>query len=181
MIAIAAVEANWGIGLAGELLADLPGDRRYFREHTLHKVVVMGRKTLESLPGGRPLPSRVNIVLSRNLSPRADCEVVSSFAHCLARLARHDPADVYIAGGAEIYRQFLPYCEACLITRIEAKLPADVFFADLDADGAFARVFESEAQSESGFTYRFTRYERKNAVARALPQRSENENGGCNG
>ncbi|MDR2088857.1 MAG: dihydrofolate reductase [Clostridiales Family XIII bacterium] len=167
MTAIAAVERNWGIGLAGGLLADLPADRGYFRGHTLHKIVVMGRKTLESLPGGRPLPARTNIVLSRNPSFRADCEVFSSFEACLARLARENPKDVYIAGGAEIYGRFLPHCDACLITKIDADLPADSFFADLDADGAFACVWESAPQSENGFVYRFARYERKGAAAPA--------------
>ncbi|MDR1572942.1 MAG: dihydrofolate reductase [Clostridiales Family XIII bacterium] len=177
MIAIAAADENLGIGFEGKLLADLPGDRRYFREYTLNKVVVMGRKTLESLPGGRPLPSRVNIVLSRNPAFRADCEVFSSFERCLARLAHLDRDAVYIAGGAEIYRQFLPYCDACLITRIEAKLPADAFFADLDADGAFECVFESAPQSENGFVYRFTRYVRKGAPASAFPQGNRGGNG----
>jgi dihydrofolate reductase len=177
MIAIAAADENWGIGFAGGLLADLPGDRGYFREHTLNKVVVMGRKTLESLPGGVPLPSRVNVVLSRNPSFRADCELFPSFESCLARLARLDPAEAYIAGGAEIYRLFLPYCDVCLITRIEAKLPADAFFENLDAGGAFARVWESAPRSENGFVYRFTRYERRGAAARAsgpVAQGSEN-------
>jgi dihydrofolate reductase len=175
MIAIAAMDENRGIGFAGKLLADLPGDRGYFRDRTLHKVVVMGRKTLESLPGGKPLPSRVNIVLSRNSSFRADCEVFSSFEGCLARLSRFNSEDVYIAGGAEIYKLFLPYCVSCLITRLEATLPADAVFAELDADGAFECVFESAPQSENGFTYRFTRYARKGAPAIALPQ------GGVNG
>jgi dihydrofolate reductase len=161
MTAIAAVDRRWGIGLAGGLLADLPGDRGYFREHTLHRLVVMGRKTLESLPGGKPLPARENIVLSRNPLFHADCEVYASLDACLARLARSEPADVYVAGGAEIYRLFLPHCDACLITKIDAILPADSFFADLDADGAFACVWEGEPRSENGFTYRFTRYERR--------------------
>jgi dihydrofolate reductase len=176
MTAIAAVDRNRGIGFAGGLLADLPGDRRYFREQTLNKVVVMGRKTLESLPGGRPLPARVNVVLSRNPLFRADCEVFSSFERCLAYLAGFDSQAVYIAGGADIYRQFLPYCDTCLLTRIEAELPADRFFADLDAGGAFVRVWESGPQSENGLTYRFTRYERR--AAGAVPQSG---NGGGNG
>jgi dihydrofolate reductase len=159
--AIAAADARWGIGFEGGLLADLPGDRTYFRECTLNKIVVMGRKTLESLPGGRPLPSRTNIVLSRNALFRADCEIFSSFGDCVSRLASADPSAVYIAGGAEIYAQFLPYCDECLITKIEALLPADSFFPNLDEDGAFECVWESEPQSENGFTYRFTRYVRK--------------------
>ena len=164
MIAIAAVDKNWGIGLAGGLLADLPGDRGYFRERTLGKIVVMGRKTLESLPGAEPLPARTNLVLSRDPAFRADCEVFRSLEDCLARLARSAPSDVYIAGGAEIYRLFLPYCDTCLITRIDAELPADSFFADLDADGAFVRVWEDAPRSENGFTYRFTRYARATAL-----------------
>jgi dihydrofolate reductase len=163
MIAIAAADTRWGIGLGGDLLADLPGDRAYFRECTLGKIVVMGRKTLESLPGGKPLPSRVNIVLSRNPLFRADCEVFSSFDDCVSRLSASASGSVYIAGGAEIYRQFLPYCDECLITKIEAAFAADSFFPNLDADDAFECVWESETLSENGFMYRFTRYARKDS------------------
>ncbi|MDR1246547.1 MAG: dihydrofolate reductase [Clostridiales Family XIII bacterium] len=166
--AIAAADARWGIGFEGGLLADLPGDRAYFRECTLNKTVVMGRKTLKSLPGGKPLPSRTNIVLSRNALFRADCEVFSSFDDCASRLESVDSSLVYIAGGAEIYALFLPYCDECLITKIDAVLPADSFFPNLDADGAFERVWESEPQSENGFTYRFTRYVRKDARAAGM-------------
>jgi dihydrofolate reductase len=161
MIAIAATDTRWGIGLGGALLADLPGDRAYFRECTMGKIVVMGRKTLESLPGGKPLPSRVNIVLSRNPSFRADCEVFSSFEDCVSRLSAAEPGSVYIAGGAEIYRQFLPYCDACLITKIDATFTSDSFFPNLDADDAFECVWEGEPRCENGFAYRFTRYARK--------------------
>jgi dihydrofolate reductase len=167
VIAIAAVDRQWAIGLNGALPADLPGDRAYFREQTLGKTVVMGRKTLESLPGGRPLPLRASIVLSRNPVFRADCEVFSSFESCFARLAAEDSGNIYIAGGAEIYAQFLPYCDECLITKIDADLPADRFFADLDADGAFVCVRESGPRNENGLTYRFTRYTRKAAPSGA--------------
>jgi dihydrofolate reductase len=167
MIAIAAADRRWGIGFAGGLLADLPGDRAYFREQTLGKTVVMGRRTLESLPGGKPLPARANLVLSRDSSFRADCEILRSLEDFLARLARLDSADVYVAGGAEIYRLLLPYCDACLITKIDAVLPADSFLADLDADGGFACVWESAPCGENGFSYRFTRYERRGPRAAA--------------
>jgi dihydrofolate reductase len=125
----------------------------------------MGRRTIESLPGGKPLPSCENIVLSRDPLFRAragaDCEVFSSFDDCLERLSTEDPARVYIAGGAEIYARFLPYCDECLITKMDAELPADSYFVNLDADGAFECVSESEPRSENGVIYRFTRYERR--------------------
>jgi dihydrofolate reductase len=161
------VDKRWGIGFKGGLLADLPGDRAYFRACTLGRIVVMGRRTVESLPGGSPLPSRENIVLSRDPMFRAGagagagCEVFSSFEDCLERLLSEDSARVYIAGGAEIYSQFLPYCDECLITKLDAELPADSYFVNLDADGAFECVAEGEPRSENGVIYRFTRYERR--------------------
>ena len=75
MKAIAALDRNWAIGRDGKLLCHIPGDLKYFKEQTLGKTLVMGRKTLESLPGGSPLPGRENVIISRTL-PESDEYIV---------------------------------------------------------------------------------------------------------
>jgi dihydrofolate reductase len=158
--AIAVADRNWGLGKEGKLLVHLPGDWKYFREQTLGKVIVMGRETLEGLPGGEPLPGRTTVALSRNPSFKANCSVVSSLEECLDYLSRFNGDEVYIAGGADIYRQFLPYCDECLITRIDAEFPADRFFDNLDERGDFTVAGESGPYNENGVSYRFVTYKR---------------------
>ena len=119
MNCIAAVDQNWAIGRNGKLLAHIPADLRYFREVTGGKVVVMGRKTLESFPQGRPLPNRINVVLTRDAG--YDCEgvlVVHSMEEALEIISGDAPEDVFIIGGGQIYRSFLPYCDTAYIFRI---------------------------------------------------------------
>lgn len=163
MIAIAAVDRNWGIGRAGGLLAHIPEDLKYFRWRTLGQVVIMGRKTLESLPGGRPLPERDTIVLTRNPDYRAQgAEVYHSVAALLDALpGEHFGQEIYVAGGAEIYAALLPHCEGALITKIDADLGADTFFPRLDDMEEFELGCQGDSLTENGLTFRFTDYRRK--------------------
>ena len=158
MIAIAVVDKEWGIGKDGELLIHLPGDLKYFKEKTLGKVIVMGRKTLMSLPGGKPLPGRETVVLSRHRDFTADgCTIVHSVDEVLEILK---DKDVYIAGGSEVYRQFLPYCDTCLITKIDRTFEADKHFENLDIAKGYVLEDESEPHHENGVSYRFATYRR---------------------
>ena len=164
---IAAADKNWGIGRDGGLLCHLPGDLKYFKEMTTGRTVVMGRKTLDSLPGGRPLPRRRNIVLTRDLSfAREGCEVAHDLPELFFLLAGRDAGGnaggepVMVIGGAAVYEQLLPYCDSCLITKLEAAFAADTFIRNLDAEADFRLAWQSEPQTENGVTYRFTRYER---------------------
>jgi dihydrofolate reductase len=171
IIMIVAVDRAWGIGRDGGLLVHLPGDLKYFKEKTLGQIVVMGRKTLESLPGGGPLPERTNVVLTRNpLFAVPGLIVCHSFVEVEKSLpdlvSRRDgnfengetPLRVCIIGGATIYRTFLPYADTCFVTKIDAVLDADVFFPNLDKDAGFRLVTASDPVSENGFDYRFTTY-----------------------
>ncbi|MDR1571196.1 MAG: dihydrofolate reductase [Clostridiales Family XIII bacterium] len=177
MKAIAAVDRNWGIGMDGGLLARLPSDMAYFREKTLGRTLIMGRKTLEGLPGGRPLAGRATLLLSRDPAYRADCEVFGSVEACLARVAGLGADEALVAGGAEIYRQFLPWCDECLITKIDAAFPADRHFENLDESAAFQLAWEGEALSENGLSYRFSAYRRLGLG----PGRAAAEGGACAG
>lgn len=162
MKSIVAVDNNWGIGKDGKLLAHLPGDMKYFREKTLGKVVVMGRTTFESLPGKRALKDRVNIVLSRNPDFQPEgCIVCRTMDKLFTILEKYETGDVFIIGGAEVYRQFLPLCDGHLVTKINAVFKADKHFENLDARTDMELAGESEVQIESGIEYRFTEYKRK--------------------
>ncbi|MGI6752093.1 MAG: dihydrofolate reductase [Anaerovoracaceae bacterium] len=160
MKAIVAVDRNWGIGRDGRLLVHLPGDLKYFKEKTKGKVVVMGRATLESLPGGKPLKDRVNIVLSRNEKYDADCSICHSREDLFEIIKRYDEEDVYIIGGEDVYRQFLPYCDVVYVTKIAENFPADNYFENLEKHPQWMQVWESEQQEEKGIKYVFTEYRR---------------------
>ncbi len=165
MKAIVAVDKNWGIGLRGKLLVQIPADQRFFRETTMGQVVVMGRKTLESFPNGLPLKNRVNIVFTRgNGSGLPDeVEIVHSIDDLKPVLERYADREVYCIGGAEIYKQLLPMCDECLVTKIDEGYEADAFFPDLDADPEWELVSdgsESEEQTYFDLIYYFLKYKR---------------------
>lgn len=157
---IVAVDRSWGIGCNNALLASIPGDMKYFKEHTMDKVVVMGRRTLESMPGRRGLPKRVNYVLTSNTDFEAErCIVVHTEDELFEALSRYDTDDVFLIGGATIYNKYYKLCDKLYVTKMDADLGADTFITDFDADPDFEIVSESEPITENGVTYRFTVYE----------------------
>lgn len=160
MNAIVVVDNNWAIGRNGDLLVHLPGDLKYYKEKTTGNVIVVGRKTLESFPGGKPLPNRTNIVITRNPDYEADgCIICSSKEEALKKLEEYDTEKVFIAGGAEIYRQFMDDCDEFYVTKIYESFEADRYFPNLDELG-FKVIWESPLQEEKGIKYRFLRYAR---------------------
>ena len=161
MKAIVAVDSNWAIGKGRSLLVHLPGDLRYFKERTLGKTMVMGRETLESLPGQRPLPGRENVVLTRNTCYDADCTICHSEEELLDIASRCNTEDLYIIGGEKVYREFLPYCDTCYVTKIDQAFEADKYFPNLDEDENFQIHWESEWKEENGTRYKFVEYRRK--------------------
>ena len=134
MKAIAAADKNWGIGYKNRLLVSIPSDMKFFRQTTTGKVVVMGRKTLESFPNGMPLKNRTNIVLTSNRNYQVkDAILVHSEEELLEELKKYNSEDIYVIGGESIYRMFLPYCDTALVTKIDHAFQADAYFPDLDA------------------------------------------------
>lgn len=130
---IAAVDKNWAIGKNNELLVSIPNDMKMFRQMTTGKVVVMGRKTLESFPNGLPLKNRVNIVLTKNQNYQVKgAIIVHSVEEVLEELKKYDSEDVYVIGGGQIYRQMLPYCDTAHMTKIDHAYEADAYFPNLD-------------------------------------------------
>ncbi len=159
---IVAADENWGIGKDGGLLTHLPGDLKYFKEKTMGKVVVMGRATLESLPGARPLPQRTNIILTRDASlQREGCIVVHSMQQLLEECAKYDPDDVMIIGGEQIYMQLIRQCERLFITKIFASFDADKHIMNVDKMQSFVLACESDVMEENGICYQFLEYRKK--------------------
>ncbi len=159
---IAAVDKNWGIGKSGRLLVSIPDDMQYFRGETMGKVIVCGRKTLMGFPGGRPLPGRTNIILSR----RADFSVkgavtVHSTDELMQCLSAYDTNDIYITGGGSVYHELLDSCDLAYITKIDYAYEADTFFPNLDGSDKWTLVSESEEQTYFDIAYTFCTYKRK--------------------
>ena len=159
---IVAVDKNWGIGKDNKLLVHIPADMKFFRETTNGKIVVMGRKTLESFPNGLPLKNRTNIVLtkSRDYSVKG-AVVLHSVEEVLKELEQYEEDDIYIIGGDSVYRQFLPYCKTAHVTRIDHAYEADTFFPNLDEYEEWEVTGISDEQTYFDLEYRFYRYERK--------------------
>lgn len=159
---IAAVDAHWGIGNRGELLVSIPRDKKYFQEMTLGGVVLGGRKTMEGLPGGTTLKGRTNVILTRRQDYRySDAIIVHSVSEALEELKKYPEDQVYIIGGEQIYRQFLPYCDKAYITKIDYTYQADAFFPDLDQDPEWELTHDSEEQTYYDLEYYFLQYQRK--------------------
>lgn len=159
---IVAVDKNWGIGRDNKLLASIPGDMKYFKEHTTGKVVVMGRKTLESMPGSKGLPNRTNYVLTHDENYEAErAIVVNSEEELFAELEKYDADDVYLIGGASMYNKYYKLCDKLYITKMDADLNADAFIINIDEDKNYVVSSESETQEENEIKYRFLVYERK--------------------
>ncbi len=162
MRCIVAVDKNWGIGCKNQLLISIPADMRFFRETTMNKVVIMGRATLESFPGGHALKNRTNIVITRDPHYTApDATVVHSVEEALEAAKEFDTDDVYVIGGGSIYRQLLPYCDVAYVTKIDYAYDADTYFPNLDVLPEWTLADESEEQTYYDIEYRFTRYEKK--------------------
>ncbi len=162
MNCIVAVDENWAIGYKNELLVRIPADQKFFRQETTGKVVVLGRKTLETFPQGRPLPNRTNIIVSTKKDYQVkDAIVVHSIEELLEELKKYDTEDVYIIGGDSIYKQMLPYCDTAHVTKIDHAYAADTYFPNLDAMEEWEITADSDEQVYFDLTYHFLKYERK--------------------
>ncbi len=162
MKAILAADKNWGIGYNNHLLVSIPSDMKFFRQTTTGKVVVMGRKTLESFPNGMPLKNRTNIVLTGNQNYQVkDAIVVHSEDELMEELKKYDTDDVYVIGGESVYRMMLPYCDTAYVTKIDRAFQADTFFPNLDEMDEWVMTEESEEQTCFDLEFCFTKYERR--------------------
>ena len=156
--AIVAVNRDWGIGADGTQNVVLHADRKHFRAVTEGCTVIVGRKTLADFPGGKPLPGRRNIVLTRSDIAIDGAAVVHTAEEAIA-LAGSDRC--FLIGGASVYRALLRYCTRIYVTKIDACPPSDSFFPDLDASPDWEIERESDVMEENGVRFRFVDYIRK--------------------
>lgn len=161
MRAIVAVCRDWGIGNQGKLLVKNTADMQSFVRHTKGGTVIMGRTTLESFPGGKPLKGRKNIVLSRNPSfSREGVEVAHSVDEVLNLISSDEPNSVWVIGGASVYEQLLPYCSGALITKNDCIRPADSYFPNLDKYATWnVGATIDQGETEEQITWQIVSYE----------------------
>lgn len=158
---IVAVDRNWGIGKDNKLLVSIPIDMKHFREETTGKVIVMGRKTLESFPNGLPLASRTNIVLTHDKDYYVKGAIfVHSEKELLEKLKEYESDSIYVIGGESIYRMMLPYCDTAHITEIDYAYQADTYFPDMTELPEWRETASSTEQTYFDLEYRFVKYER---------------------
>lgn len=147
-------DKHWAIGKEGGLLCHLKEDLAFFKEKTLGHRVILGRKTLQSFPGGKPLPRREHIVLTKNTDFQLDgVEVVHSIAEALGKA---EEKKAFCIGGGSIYEQMVPFCEDAYITEIDADLKGDVFLPRIDLMKDWSMESASDWQEDPRFRYRFT-------------------------
>ncbi len=158
---IVAVDKNWAIGKDNKLLVSIPADMKMFRQETTGKVVVMGRKTLESFPNGLPLKNRTNIVLTGNKDYNVkDAIIVHTVEELLEEIKKYPSEEVYCIGGDSVYKQLLPYCDTAHVTKIDFAYEADSYFTNLDEMPEWKVTAESDEQTYFDLEYSFMKYER---------------------
>lgn len=159
---IAAVDKNWGIGYKNELLVRIPEDQKWFRETTTGKAVIMGRKTLESFPGKRPLKNRLNIVITKDKDYAVEgAVVVHGIEEAVAAASDYADDDIYVIGGESVYRQMLPLCNTAHITKIDYAYQADAHFPNLDEAEDWRITETSEERTYFDIIFEYVKYERK--------------------
>jgi dihydrofolate reductase len=158
MKAILHADREWGIGKNNSLMFSIPADMKFFRETTTGNVVVMGANTLKSFPNAKPLKNRVNIVLSRSMEKRDDCIVVRGLEELFSVLKEYSEKQVYVIGGACIYKLLLPYCDEVIVTKVDAVGGADTFFENLDNNKNFVVSNETAPIETNGYTIKFVTY-----------------------
>lgn len=158
---IVAVDKNWAIGKDNKLLVSIPDDMKFFRETTTGKVVVMGRKTLESFPNSKPLPNRVNIVLTRDAKYEAKgAIIVHSKEELNEELKKYNSDDIYVIGGESIYRMMLDECDRAFVTYVDYSYDADTYFPNLDEMSDWKLAEESDEQTYYDIEFYFRTYTR---------------------
>ena len=158
---IAAVDRNWALGFQNQLLVRIPADLKRFKTLTMGHPVILGRKTLETFPGGRPLPGRRNLILSATPGYQVEgAEVFPSLDSLLERA----PQDAFVIGGESVYRALLEQCQRAYITRIDASFPADCWLPNLERDPGWEIEKQDPVCSYGDITFQYITYQRRKKV-----------------
>ena len=163
MNAIVVVDSNWAIGHEGGLLFSLPTDMKRFRTLTMGGTVIMGRKTLDSFPGGKALPKRRNVVITHHTDcDREHVEIVANPDAAMELVADSDSDTIWVIGGGTVYTALLSQCKRVYLTKVDAAVDhADTYFPNLDAMEEWEITADSDEQVYFDLTYHFLKYERK--------------------
>lgn len=156
---IVAVYSDWGIGRDGTQPVALSADRKFFRETTRGAAVIAGRRTVEDFPGQKPLPGRVNYLLTRGSKEYPG--FISCHSPEEALVLTKDAERVFVIGGGSIYRQMLPYCDTAYVTKLGACPESDTFFPNLDEDPDWVREAVLRQGEEDGISYEMCLYRRR--------------------
>lgn len=156
---ILAADDKWCIGKDGQLLCHLPSDLQYFKEKTSGTMVLMGRKTLESLPGRKGLPNRVNVVLTSDRQYKAENAIVIHTLDEMISMAEESTIPVFVIGGGKLYKELYKKCRLCYITKIAGDFHGDTFFANLDEDDDFKLIEEGPTLEENEQKFKYCVYE----------------------
>ena len=157
MEAIVCVSENWGIGLDGDLLFHISADLKRFKELTVGKTVILGSRTLKTFPGGKPLPNRRSIILTRSETPIEGAELAHSRQDAIDLAG----SDAIVIGGASIYTLLLPYCDRVRVTKVFASPKADSYFPNLDNHPDWRVESAGEVQEENGLKFQYIDYSKK--------------------
>jgi dihydrofolate reductase len=159
---IAVVSENWGLGLDGKLLFNLPQDMKFFKYITNNKIVVMGKKTLLSFPNSKPLPNRINIVLTRDKDFKEENVIVChSLDELFKEIENFRSEDVFVIGGGNVFYQLQKYCDEIFITKVQKLVKADTFLYNFDEDENWMPVIKSKEFEENGMRFTFNTYYNK--------------------
>ena len=160
MIAIVAVDKNWGIGKDGEQIVYIAEDLKRFKAFTTGNTIILGRKTMATFPGSKPLKNRRNLILSRNPDFRPEgAEVFPGLEELMEKVT--DPDNTYVVGGASVYHTMIGQCDRAYVTKIDAEYPADCWFPNLDEDPNWVVESEGEWLEQEGVRFRYVNYCRK--------------------
>ena len=159
---IASADKNWGIGNKGQLLAHVSADMKFFKSKTVGNTVILGRKTLATFPGGKPLKDRENIILTTDKAfDGQGAAVVHSVEELKDFIKDRHSESLYVIGGGTVYSQLMELCDTAYITKFEKEYEADTFIENLDKAEDWYLAEESEPMEERGTVYRFCTYKRK--------------------
>lgn len=159
---IVAVDDNWGIGKNNSLLFRLPQDLAHFKQITTGNIVVMGSNTLKSLPKARPLPDRINIVLWPDGEDVDGAIVVRSLEELFEKLVKFQTDNIFIIGGAMLYKTMLPYCEKAYVTKVFANGEATLHFENLDINPDWTIESREDTVEDNGYTIQYYIYKNNN-------------------
>ena len=157
MIASVAVDKNWGIGKDGEQIVYIAEDLKRFKAFTTGNTIILGRKTMYTFPGSKPLKGRRNLILSRSadFAPEG-AEVFSGLEELMEKVT--DPDNTYVVGGASVYHTMIGQCDRAYVTKIDAEYPADCWFPNLDEDPSWVIESEEDWQEQDGVRFRYVNY-----------------------